>query len=45
MDTQKRYTNDLTSELISDIVLQLFSYVAETEREMNRQRTVEMKKV
>ena len=41
LDTRKRYTNDLTGILISDIVLQLFSYVAQPEREMNRQRTIE----
>ena len=32
---------DLTGTLISDIVLQLLSYVAETEREMIRQRQAE----
>jgi len=41
LDTRKRYANDLTGILISDIVLQLFSYVAQTEREMNKQRTME----
>ncbi len=32
---------DLTGRLISDIVLQLLSYVAQTEREFNRQRQAE----
>ena len=32
---------DLTQELISDIVLQLLSYVAQTERDMIRQRQAE----
>jgi len=32
---------DLTGMLIADIVLQLLSYVAETEREFNRQRQAE----
>ena len=41
LDTRKRYANDLTGILISDIVLQIFSYVAQTEREMNKQRTME----
>ena len=41
LDTRERYGNDLTGMLISDIVLQLFSYVAQTEREMNHQRTME----
>ena len=39
MDTRK--TNDLTNELIADIVLQLLSYVAQTEREFIRQRQAE----
>ena len=33
-----RQSRDLTGTLIADIVLQLLSYVAQTEREMNRQR-------
>lgn len=33
--------HDLTGRLISDIVLQLFSYVAETERTFNRKRQAE----
>lgn len=33
-----RYENDLTGTLISDIVLQLLSYVAQTERENIRKR-------
>lgn len=41
LDTRERYGNDLTGMLISDIVLQLFSYVAQTERDMNHQRTME----
>lgn len=39
LDTTKG--KDLTGTLISDIVLQLFSYVAQREREMNRQRQAE----
>lgn len=41
LDTRERYGNDLTGMLISDIVLQLFSYVAQTERDKNHQRTME----
>ena len=41
LDTRERRTGDLTGILILDIVLQLFSYVAQTEREMNHQRTME----
>lgn len=36
-----RQGKDLTGSLISDIVLQLLSYVAETERELIRQRQAE----
>lgn len=39
LDTRKG--RDLTSELIADIVLQLLSYVAQTEREFIRQRQSE----
>lgn len=39
LDTRKG--RDLTGELISDIVLQLLSYVAQTERELIRQRQAE----
>jgi DNA invertase Pin-like site-specific DNA recombinase len=39
LDTRK--TNDLTNTLIADIVLQLLSYVAQTEREFIRQRQKE----
>jgi len=41
LDTRERREGDLTGILISDIVLQLFSYVAQTERDMNHQRTME----
>ncbi len=36
-----RDTHDLTGTLIADLVLQLLSYVAETERTFNRQRQAE----
>lgn len=39
LDTRKG--QDLTGTLIADIVLQLLSYVAQTERELNRQRQSE----
>ncbi len=39
LDTRK--TNDLMGKLIADIVLQLLSYVAQTEREFIRQRQAE----
>ena len=39
LDTRK--SRDLTGTLIADIVLQLLSYVAQTEREFIRQRQAE----
>lgn len=41
LDTRNKYGNDLTGKLISNLVIQIFSYVAQTEREMNIQRTTE----
>lgn len=41
LDTRNKYGNDLTAKLISNLVIQVFSYVAETERIMNHQRTME----
>ena len=41
IDTRNKYNNDLTARLITNLVIQLFSYVAQTERELNHQRTME----
>ena len=41
LDTRNKYGNELTGKLISNLVIQLFSYVAQTEREMNIRRTKE----
>ena len=41
LDTRERSTGDLTVKLISNLVIQVFSYVAEKERTMNHQRTME----
>ena len=41
LDTRNKYGDDLTAKLISNLVIQVFSYVAETERNMNHQRTME----
>ena len=41
LDTRNRYGDDLTAKLISNLVIQVFSYVAEKERAMNHQRTLE----
>jgi len=40
LDTRKK-ERDLTTAFISDLVLQILSYVAETERKFNRQRQAE----
>ena len=41
LDTRQKNADDLTAKLISNLVIQVFSYVAETERHMNHQRTME----
>ena len=41
LDTRNKYCDDLTTKLISNLVIQVFSYVAETERNMIHQRTME----
>ena len=41
LDTRQKRGDDLTGTLIADIVLELFSYVAQIEREMNISRTRE----
>ena len=41
LDTRERYGNDLTAKLISNLFIEIFSYVAETERDMNHKRTME----
>lgn len=41
LDTRNKYGDDLTAKLISNLVIQVFSYVAETERNMNHKRTME----
>lgn len=41
LDTRNKYGDNLTAKLISNLVIQVFSYVAETERNMNHQRTME----
>ena len=41
LDTRNKYGDDLTAKLISNLVIQVFSYVVETERNMNHQRTME----
>ena len=41
LDTRNKYGDDLTAKLISNLVIQVFSYVAEMERNMNHQRTME----
>ena len=41
LDTRMKHESDLTGKFISDLVLQVLSYVAETERLFNRQRQAE----
>lgn len=41
LDTRKKEDNGLTGAFIADLVLQILSYVAETEREFIRQRQAE----
>ena len=41
VDSRQKYVNDITSKLISNLVIQIFSYVAQKERELNIQRTTE----
>ena len=41
VDTRQKYVNDITSKLILNLVIQIFSYVTQKERELNIQRTTE----
>ena len=41
LDTRAKQGDDLTGKFISNLVIQIFSYVAHMERNMNHQRTME----
>ena len=41
LDSRNKYGDDLTAKLVLNIVVQIFSYVAQMEREMNHRRTME----
>ena len=41
IDTRRKQGDDLTGKFISNLVIQIFSYVAHMERNMNHQRTME----
>ena len=41
IDTRQKQGDDLTGKFISNLVIQIFSYVAHMERSMNHQRTME----
>ena len=41
IDTRRKQGDDLTGKFISNLVIQIFSYVAHMERSMNHQRTME----
>ncbi len=41
LDSRNKYGDDLTAKLVMNLVIQIFSYVAQMEREMNHRRTME----
>ncbi len=41
LDSRNKYGDDLTAKLVLNLVVQIFSYVAQMEREMNHRRTME----
>ena len=41
LDSRNKYGDDLTAKLVLNIVIQIFSYVAQMEREMNHRRTMD----
>ena len=41
LDTRNDFGDDITKKLILNLVIQVFAYVAEIERHMNHQRTME----
>lgn len=41
LNSQNKYGDDLTAKLVLNLVIQIFSYVAQMEREMNHRRTME----
>lgn len=41
IDTRSKHSDDLTGKFILNLVIQIFSYVAHMERNMNNQRTME----
>ena len=41
IDSRNKYGDDLTAKLVLNLVIQIFSYVAQLEREMNHQRVME----
>ena len=41
LDSRDKYGDDLTAKLVLNLVIQIFSYVAQMEREMNHRRTME----
>ena len=41
LDSRNKYGDDLTAKLVLNLVIQIFSYVAQMEREMNHRRTME----
>ena len=41
LDSRNKYGDDLTARLILNLIIQIFSYVAQMEREMNHRRTMD----
>ncbi len=41
LDSRNKYGDELTAKLVMNLVIQIFSYVAQMEREMNHRRTIE----
>ena len=41
LDSRNKYGDDLTAKLVLNLVIQIFSYVAQMEREMNHRRTMD----
>ena len=41
LDSRNKYGDDLTNKLVLSFIIQIFSYVAQMEREMNHRRTME----
>lgn len=41
LDDRRKYSDDLTARLVMNLIIQILSYIAQMEREMNHRRTME----